>query len=140
MKDSGKKALKAIIVILAILLLVSIVGIIASGAAIMNYRSKVPTVTMKHGLKIHEGDTIYIEDVAQISDNAVGYVMGATWDIDSVYVSQKANREGLLFDGDAPHQITVSEGCGQLKVYVSAWGEVHEFTGGETIVTVEPAE
>ena len=140
MKESDNKILKTIVVILSAILVLLIVIIITSGVAVMNYRSKVPTITMKHGVVIKEGDTIHLDDVAVISDNAIGYVMGASWEAYSSDLSSEERGKGIVFDGQEPHQITVSEGTGQLKVYVSAWGAVHEYTAGETIVTVEPRD
>ena len=35
------------------------------------------------------------------------------------------------------YSVTVTEGTGQLKVYLTVWGKNHESVSGETIVTVK---
>lgn len=132
--DKSKKTLKTIVIVLVIIGALLGVAVISSGLSVMIYRSNIPRIVMKQNVTVKEGDTITLSDVAEISDNVKGYLLGAEW----VEGSQDGtpNTEGLGPDDESRHSITISEGTGKLKIYVTAWGSNHEFTGGETVVEV----
>ena len=134
MKKS-EKTFKIIALVLAIICALLVVVIISSGVAVMQYKAQFPKVTMKSGITIHEGDTITLDDIAIVSENKKGYLLGAEW-IEGSYDVDKPNTTGLGPDDDSRHSITVTEGTGQLKVYVTVWGKNHESVSGETIVNV----
>ena len=130
----GNQAIKIIVLVFAFIFVILITGIIVSGATVMHYKKQIPTVLMKQNVSIQKGDTIYLENVAEVSSNMTGYIMGAVWADGSEYTDEP-NKEELEFDNESGHQITVNK-SGKLRVYVTAWGSNHEFTGGDTIVTV----
>ncbi|MCR5846910.1 MAG: hypothetical protein K6G75_02165 [Lachnospiraceae bacterium] len=134
------KVLKTLVIVLAVICAALALVVISSGVAVMQYRARIPRIIMKQGVTITEGDTIKIEDVAEVSDNMEGYLIGAVW-MDGNEDTDKANYDGLIDpEGTTRHSINVSEGTGQLKVHVTVWGSNKEFTGGETVVTVKPKQ
>lgn len=135
MKKS-EKTFKILAIILAFVCAMLLVVIISSGVAISLYKSQFPKVTMKQGVVVNEGDTITLEDIADVSDNKKGYLLGAEW-VNGTEEGGKPNTEGLGPDDDSRHSVTVSEGTGQLRIYVTVWGKNHESVSGETIVTVK---
>ena len=138
--NQQKKVLKTLVIILGIICAIFAIIVITSGVAIMQYRAKIPKIIMKPGVTITEGDTIELEDVADVSDNMIGYLLGAAW-VDGNEGTESANIEGISCpDGSSRHALTVEEGSGKLQVYVTAWGTNYEFTGGKTVVTVLPKE
>ena len=131
----SEKTFKTLAIILAIICGLLVVVIISSGVAVWMYKAQFPKVTMKQGVVISEGDTITLEDIAVVSDNKKGYLLGAEWVSGSE--TDKPNTKGLGPDDDSRHSVTVTEGTGQLKVYLTVWGKNHESVSGETIVTVK---
>ena len=93
-----------------------------------DYHDKIPTVTVKNGVEISEGDTIELRDVADISDNMVEYKITAEW-LDGTDV-------GLEFD-EKHHTVKVVKGKGELKVSVGACGTNYEYVGDDTMVNVK---
>ena len=131
-----EKTFKTLAIILAIICGLLVVVIISSGVAVMQYKAQFPKVTMKQNVVINEGDTITLEDIADVTDNKKGYLLGAEW-VNGSENGDTPNTLGLGPDDDSRHSVTVSEGKGQLKVYVTVWGKNHESVSGETIVTVK---
>ena len=133
--DKNKKITKTIIIILASICAVLAVAVISSGLSVMIYRANMPRLIMKQNVTVQEGDTIYLSDIVEQSDNIKGYLLGAEW-VESTRMNGTPDTRGLGPDDESRHQITVSEGTGELRIYVTAWGKNREFTGGETVVNV----
>lgn len=116
------------LVIGCILLAFISIGIFICYLSVKDYHDKIPTVTVKSGVEIVEGDTIELKDVADISDNMVEYKITAEW--------LDGTRHGLEFD-EKYHTVKVAEGKGELKVSVGACGSNYEYVGDDTIVIVK---
>jgi hypothetical protein len=133
--DKTKKITKTIVITIAAVCVLLAVAVISSGLSIMIYRANTPRIIMKQNVTIKEGDTIMLSDVVEKADNIKGYLLGAEW-VESTQATGVPDIKGLGPDDESRHSITVSEGTGKLRVYVTAWGKNHEFTGGETVVEV----
>jgi len=133
--DKTKKITKTIVIIISSVCVLLAVAVISSGLSVMIYRANTPRIIMKQNVTIKEGDTIMLSDVVEKADNIKGYLLGAEW-VESTQSTGVPDVKGLGPDDESRHQITVSEGSGQLRIYVTAWGSNHEFTGGETVVEV----
>ena len=133
--DKNKKITKIIITIISVICGILAVAVISSGLSVMIYRANMPRLIMKQNVTIHEGDTILLSDIVEKSDNIKGYLLGAEW-VETTKVNGSPDTRGLGPDDESRHQITVSEGTGELRIYVTAWGKNREFTGGETVVNV----
>ncbi len=133
--DKQKKIFKIIVIIISIICGIAAVSVISSGLSVMIYKSKTPHIIMKQNVTAYEGDTIYLSDIVEKSDNVKGYLLGAEW-VESTETNGSPDTRGLGPDDESRHQITISEGTGKLKIYVTAWGSNHEFTGGETVINV----
>ena len=134
--DKNKKITKTIVTIIAVICGILAVAVISSGLSIMIYRSNTPRIIMKQNVTITEGETIMLSDVVEKADNIKGYLLGAEW-VEGTQATGIPDIKGLGPDDESRHQITVTEGSGKLRVYVTAWGKNHEFAGGETIVEVK---
>ena len=134
--DKNKKITKTIVTIIAVICGILAVAVISSGLSIMIYRSNTPRIIMKQNVTITEGETIMLSDVVEKADNIKGYLLGAEW-VEGTQATGVPDIKGLGPDDESRHQITVTEGSGKLRVYVTAWGNNHEFAGGETIVEVK---
>ena len=134
--DKNKKITKTIVTIIAVICGILAVAVISSGLSIMIYRSNTPRIIMKQNVTITEGETIMLSDVVEKADNIKGYLLGAEW-VEGTQETGIPDIKGLGPDDESRHQITVTEGSGKLRVYVTAWGKNHEFAGGETIVEVK---
>ena len=133
--DKTKKITKTIVIIIAAICVLLAVAVISSGLSVMIYRANTPRIIMKQNVTIKEGESIMLSDVVEKADNIKGYLLGAEW-VESTQATGVPDIKGLGPDDESRHSITVSEGTGKLRVYVTAWGSNHEFTGGETVVEV----
>ncbi|MBP5530120.1 MAG: hypothetical protein J6X80_08730 [Lachnospiraceae bacterium] len=134
--DKNKKITKIIITTISLICVLLAVSVISSGLSIMIYRANTPRVIMKQNVTVTEGDTIMLSDVVEKADNIKGYLLGAEW-VESTQATGVPDIKGLGPDDLSRHEITVTEGTGKLRIYVTAWGKNHEFTGGETVVEVK---
>lgn len=121
------KKKKIDLIVGCILLALIGIGIFICYLSVKDYQSKIPTVTVKNGVEISEGDTIELQDVADISDNMVEYKITAKW--------LDGTTDGLEFD-EKYHTVRVAKGKGKLEVSVGACGSNYEYVGDETIVIV----
>ena len=133
--DKNKKITKIIITTISLICVLLAVAVISSGLSIMIYRANTPRVIMKQNVTVKEGETIVLSDVVEKADNIKGYLLGAEW-VEGTQATGVPDIKGLGPDDLSRHEITVTEGTGKLRIYVTAWGKNHEFTGGETIVEV----
>ncbi|MBO4310478.1 MAG: hypothetical protein J5856_05360 [Lachnospiraceae bacterium] len=133
--DKKQKTIKILVLAIAIICGVAAVSVISSGLSVMIYKSNTPRIIMKQNVTVYEGDTIYLSDIVETSDNVKGYLLGAEW-AGSSETNGSPDTRGLGPDDESRHQITISEGTGKLRIYVTAWGSNHEFTGGETVINV----
>lgn len=115
-------------IICCILLVLSGIVILVCYLCVKDYHDKIPTVTVKNGVEISEGDTIELKDVADISDNMVEYKITAEW--------LNGTDDGLVFD-EKYHTVRVVKGKGELKVSIGACGTNYEYVGDDTIVNVK---
>lgn len=115
-------------IICCILLVLLGIGIFVYYLSVKDYHDKIPTVTVKSGVEISEGDTIELNDVADISNNMVEYKITAKW--------LDGTDDGLEFD-EKYHTVRVVKGKGKLKVDVGACGTNYEYVGDDTIVNVK---
>ena len=77
--DKQKKTLKIIVIIISIICGIAAVSVISSGLSVMIYKSKTPQIIMKQNVTVYEGDTIYLSDIVETSNNVKGYLLGAEW-------------------------------------------------------------
>ena len=133
--DKKHKITKTIVTTIAVICVLLAVAVISSGLSIMIYRANTPRVIMKQNVTVKEGETIVLSDVVEKADNIKGYLLGAEW-VEGTQATGVPDIKGLGPDDLSRHEITVTEGTGKLRIYVTAWGKNHEFTGGETIVEV----
>ena len=133
--DKTKKITKTIVITVSAICVLLAVAVISSGLSIMIYRANTPRVIMKQNVTIKEGESILLSDVVEKADNIKGYLLGAEW-VEGTQATGVPDIKGLGPDDLSRHSITVTEGTGKLRVYVTAWGKNHEFTGGETVVNV----
>ena len=133
--DKKHKITKTIVTTIAVICGILMVAVISSGLSIMIYRSNTQRIIMKQNVTITEGETIMLSDVVEKADNIKGYLLGAEW-VEGTQATGVPDIKGLGPDDLSRHEITVTEGTGKLRIYVTAWGKNHEFTGGETIVEV----
>ena len=133
--DKKHKITKTKVTTIAVICGILMVAVISSGLSIMIYRSNTPRIIMKQNVTITEGETIMLSDVVEKADNIKGYLLGAEW-VEGTQATGVPDIKGLGPDDLSRHEITVTEGTGKLRIYVTAWGKNHEFTGGETIVEV----
>ena len=134
--DKKHKITKTIVTAIAVICGILMVAVISSGLSIMIYRSNTPRIIMKQNVTITEGETIMLSDVVEKADNIKGYLLGAEW-VEGTQATGVPDIKGLGPDDLSRHEITVTEGTGKLRIYVTAWGKNHEFTGGETVVEVK---
>ena len=133
--DKKHKITKTIVTTIAVICVLLAVAVISSGLSIMIYRANTPRVIMKQNVTVKEGETIVLSDVVEKADNIKGYLLGAEW-VEGTQATGVPDIKGLGPDDLSRHEITVTEGTGKLRIYVTAWGKNHEFTGGETVVNV----
>ncbi|MDD6328629.1 MAG: hypothetical protein Q4D54_06195 [Eubacteriales bacterium] len=122
---------KKSLILVVIVCIFAVCGICLA-CGIINYRSKIPKYNLKKGVHAKVGDTITIDDVAEVSDNMKDWYISAHWEDDSF--------DGIEFD-EKHHTITIlskpKEGSCTLTVGVSVCGSNYEYVGGDMFVVVE---